>query len=215
MPHQARLAFWSGDLPTMRQWLDQLPARARAEERAVISYVIWSLSSGSWEFGLSTLSTYTETWLFDANTYTGPTALLQAMLLAQQGKAGLARVQYEAALVELSHRRKENPSDQTTRNSEVWIMLGLGRTEEARALHHTDVESLRRPFRVLMTSVWWYGPIPRSLLVGDRETALQLIREGASEAEGRKWIRRQLQTDVRMAPFRDDPQITALLADPK
>lgn len=52
--------------------------------------------------------------------------------------------------------------------------------------------------------------------MGERETALALMREaGASDPEGRATLRSRLATDRRLAPFRDDPEIKALLAEPE
>jgi hypothetical protein len=44
---------------------------------------------------------------------------------------------------------------------------------------------------------------------------LALIRDSAVDAEGRRVINLRMKWDVRMAPFRDDPEIVALLADAK
>jgi hypothetical protein len=62
---------------------------------------------------------------------------------------------------------------------------------------------------------WWFQPIPCNLLIAERAVALQLIREGAANDSGRSTIRQRMKLDPRMAPWRDDPEIAALLAEPK
>ena len=108
----------------------------------------------------------------------------------------------------------EKPSDLIGRNAEIWILLGLGRPEEAWALHRTAVEMVPRPQRVSGMTAWLYDPIPRCVLLGDRATALKLLREGAADAEGRKTIRDRLQADARMAPIREGPEVAVILAEP-
>jgi Flp pilus assembly protein TadD len=211
---KARAALLRGDMAEFRRWLDKVPARARAEERTVISAIIYAALTGESDYGLKSLQGFAEPWFYDANNYSGPAALPRAMLLQQAGKSGLARAQYEIAAADLARHRLEKPGDLTALNAEIWTFLGLGRLDEARALHRTAIEALRRPYRISAMTGWWFETIPRSLLLGDRTTALQLIREAAAEPEGRQTIRRRLQMDSRMGPFRDDPEITALLAEP-
>ncbi|MDI1338048.1 MAG: tetratricopeptide repeat protein, partial [Lacunisphaera sp.] len=211
---KARAAHMRGDLAGTRLWLDRVPARARTEERTVITSMVYAALSRDYEFGLKSLQGFAEPWFYDANNYSGPAALPRAILLAQEGKAGLARAQYEVALAAVARRKAENPSDQTYRRAEVWIMLGLGRQDEARALFRTALENYTRPYQISPLSGWVFDIIPMGLLVGERATAVQLIRESATSAEGRQTIRLRLQADARMATFRDDPEITALLAEP-
>jgi tetratricopeptide (TPR) repeat protein len=212
---KARAALLRGDLAEMRQWLDRVPARARTEERTVISGIIYASLSGDYDYGLAALQGFAEPWFYDAFNYSGPTALPRAEMLARQGKPGQARVHYEAALAELKRRQAASPSDFTGRAAEIWTLLGLGRREEALALHRIALEGLRRPWRVTALASWWFDVIPRALLLGDRETALALIRDSTVDAEGRRVIKLRMNWDARMAPFRDDPEIVVLLADTK
>jgi tetratricopeptide (TPR) repeat protein len=194
---------------------DRVPARARTEERTVISGIIYASLSGDYDYGLAALQGFAEPWFYDAFNYSGPTALPRAEMLARQGKPGQARVHYEAALAELKRRQAASPSDFTGRAAEIWTLLGLGRREEALALHRIALEGLRRPWRVTALASWWFDVIPRALLLGDRETALALIRDSTVDAEGRRVIKLRMNWDARMAPFRDDPEIVVLLADTK
>ncbi len=204
-----------GDFAEMRRWLDQVPARVRAEERTVTSSISYAMLGGDYAFGLKSLQGFAEPWFFDQANYAGPAALPQAMLLGLQGKSGLARAQYELALAELLRRRQTNPSDQTSRRAETWVRLGLGQLDEARAQYRTNLEAQARPHRVFAMTGWLFDFIPLGLLLGDRDTAVQLVREAASVPEGRKTIRHRMSVDARMALFRADPEIVALLAEPK
>jgi tetratricopeptide (TPR) repeat protein len=211
---KSRAALLRGNLAEMRQWLDQVPSRTRTEERTVISSIIYATLSGDYDYGLAALRAFAEPWFFDAFYYSGPASLPQAMLLEQQGKTGQARLQYQEAMAALARHRQEAPSDQTTHLAEIWTLRGLARLDEARALHRTTLETLQRPYRVSGLAVWWIDVIPRCLMLGDRATAVQLIREAAGEQEGRRTIVHRMRADARMAPFRDDPEIAALLAEP-
>ncbi|MDB6115194.1 MAG: hypothetical protein JWQ62_2139, partial [Lacunisphaera sp.] len=133
-------------------------------------------------------------------------------------------------------RQARTPGNATLRSLEVWIAHGLGRDEEARTLNRTRLETIRRPYQFAALSDWWFSVIPSCLLIGDRATALTLIREavtpsapaaasdrgerlgeGAPEtaaAGGRTALRMRFKFDPRMAPFRGDPEIQALLAEP-
>jgi tetratricopeptide (TPR) repeat protein len=212
---KSRAALLRGDIGEMRQWLDRVPPRLRSEERTVISSIIYSSLSGDYEYGLAALRAFAEPWFFDAFYYAGPAALPQATLLEQQGKTGLARAQYEEAMAALTRHHQEQPDDQTTRLAEIWTLRGLGRLDEARASNRTALETLRRPYRVSGLAVWWLDVIPCCLLLGEHATAVQLIREAAAERDGRRTILHRMKADARMAPFRDDPEIVALLAEPK
>ena len=77
-------------------------------------------------------------------------------------------------------------------------------------------ESLARPYVISPMATWWFQAIPANLLMGERETALALMREAcASIASGRATLHSRMAGDPRMAPFRDDPEIKALLAEPE
>ncbi|MEJ1970971.1 MAG: hypothetical protein WDM96_00120 [Lacunisphaera sp.] len=52
------------------------------------------------------------------------------------------------------------------------------------------------------------------MLLGERANALALIHEGAVAPTFRAQLRVALRVDPRMAPFRDDAEIKALLAEP-
>lgn len=208
---KARAALGRGDLAEMRRWLDRVPARARAEERTVTSAVVYATLSGDAAYGLAALQTFAEPWFYDANNYSGPAALPRAELLVRQGRPGQARTQYEAAWAEINRRKAENPGDTTGRLAEVWTLLGLGRKDEALALHRVAMESRWRPHRVPAMASWTFDSIPRALLVGDRAGALELMREAAADPENVRTLRLRLQWDARMEPFRKDPEIVAVV----
>jgi tetratricopeptide (TPR) repeat protein len=208
---KARAALGRGDLAEMRRWLDRVPARARAEERTVTSAFVYATLGGDAAYGLAALQTFAEPWFYDANYYSGPAALPRAELLARQGRPGQARVQYEAALAEINRRKAENPGDTTGRLAEIWTLHGLGRKDEALALHRVAMESRWRPHRVPTMVSWTFDAIPRALLVGDRAGALELMREAAAVPEDLRTLRLRMQWDARMAGYREDPEIAAVL----
>jgi len=212
---KARAQLIHGDLPAMRAWVERVPARARAEERTVVTSFFYALLSGDHDFGLKALQGFAEPWFNDTFNYSGPAALPQAELLQQQGRTAQARVQYEAALDELHRHQAANPADMTGRAAEGWILLGLGRREEARRAFWANLEAVRHPYRFGPMAAWWFDVIPAALLTGERDTALQLLREATAVEEGRQAIARRFPADPRLAAFRDDPEIKALLAAPE
>ena len=76
------------------------------------------------------------------------------------------------------------------------------------------LQRLNRPYRPVIMQ-WWHDTIPAQLLVGNRPEALALIREAVVAPAVRAQIRAALKIDHRMALFRDDPEIQALLQEPK
>jgi TolB-like protein/Tfp pilus assembly protein PilF len=235
---KSRIALWGrGDPAGMKALLERVPGRVRSLERVVFSRWAYAMATGQWEEGRIALEDLTSNWIEDFD-YIGPKALLAAQLLEQQGKPGLARLKYEAALAELRARQARTPGNATLRSLEVWIAHGLGRDEEARTLNRTRLESIRRPYQFAQLSDWWFSAIPGCLLIGDRPTALTLIREAVTPAKAVAWdgaeaqrlwegtpdttaaggrtaLRMRFKFDPRMAPFREDPEIVALLTEPK
>jgi tetratricopeptide (TPR) repeat protein len=203
-----------GDLPGMKQVLDQVPARVRAIERTVFGYFLYAAFTGEVDVGLEALNGFTDPWMIDFD-FRGPKALLVASLLEIAGKKELARVQYGLALTELTAARTRNPEDVANHISEAWILHGLGRTEEARAALRTFSEAMVRPHVQSPLSTWWFSAIPAHLLMGERAQALTLIREAiAAGNDGRQTIRLRLELDPRLASWRKDAEINALLAEP-
>jgi tetratricopeptide (TPR) repeat protein len=213
---KARLQFGlRNDFAGMKTWLDRVPARVRGTERSVFGYFIYAAFSGDPETGLEALRDFPQKWFQDFE-YAGPTALLNASLLELQGKKELARRQYEVAQGEIQRMRQTDPSRIGLNQVEFWTLLGLGRIEEAKASHRRVVEGSRRPYLHDMVNGWWFTVLPGSLLIGDRATALTLLRESVEmRPESRAAFRLRFQIDPRMAPFRDDPEIKALLAEPE
>ena len=218
-----------GDFTETKTLLDRIPPRMRSLERVVISRWLYAICGTDRADGIEALQSLTNSWVEDFY-YVGPKSLLMAALLEASGKRESARLQYEAALAELRDRQARAPSNLSLRYLEASALLGLGRADEARAAHRVAMEAVARPYRYDLFETWWFSDIPRCLLLDDRATALQLLREAAS---GSAWtpsgrasaevgsnnvrtaLRQAMRQDVRMAPFRDDPEIATLLADPK
>ncbi|MBI5771428.1 MAG: TIR domain-containing protein [Verrucomicrobia bacterium] len=238
---KARIALnVRGNFAEMKSLLDRIPPRMRSLERVVLSRWMYAIAGTDREEGLRALQSLTNPWVEDFY-YVGPKSLLQATLYEAAGKQETARSHFQAALGEIRARQARAPTDANLRNGEFWSLLGIGRTEEARAAYRFVQESVRRPYRYDPFSNWWFSTIPRALLVGERATAVELIREAvsadianragrsladddasdalsgraASLLNSRAAIRLAMKQDVRMAPFRDDPEIAVLLAEPK
>ncbi|MDI1249901.1 MAG: TIR domain-containing protein [Lacunisphaera sp.] len=213
---KARLQFGlRNDFAGMKTWLDRVPARVRGTERAVFSYFLYAGLGGDPEAGLAALRDFPEKWFTDFE-YAGPTALLNASLLELQGKKELARRQYEVAQGEILRMRQTDPGRVGLSQVEFWTLLGLGRTEEAKISYRRVVEGSRRPYVQDMVNGWWFTTIPAALLIGDRTTALTFLRESVvTRPESRAAFRLRFQIDPRMAPFRHDPEIKLLLAEPR
>jgi tetratricopeptide (TPR) repeat protein len=231
---KARIALWMrGDVAEMKALLDRVPARVRSIERVVLSRWAYAMVSGDYEEGRVALTNLTSNWVEDFD-YVGPKALLVAQLFELEGKRELARLQYEAALLEVRARQTRAAGAPNLRRLEAWILHGLGRDAEARGGHRAAIEAIARPYRFARMAQWWFTAIPAGLLIGERASALQLIREavdpantaqerpgiGDSEirvapepaAEARAALRMHFQFDPRVARFRDDPEIVALLS---
>jgi tetratricopeptide (TPR) repeat protein len=183
---KARIALnVRGDFAETKALLDRVPPRMRALERVVISRWLYAISGTDREEGVGALQSLTNTWIEDFY-YVGPRALLMAVLLEVSGKRESARLHYEVALREIRERQARAAADIGLRNIEAWALIGLGRLEEARAVNRVVLEALRRPYAYDLFDTWWFSPIARCLLAGDRETATQLIRESVSGAGRRE-----------------------------
>ncbi|MBC7368449.1 MAG: hypothetical protein H7343_16830, partial [Undibacterium sp.] len=204
-----------GDLAGMRTWLDKVPARVNTQERTVFSRFLYAVLSGDYDYGFAALRGYTEPWFLDVAEYGGPTALLHAFLFELKGKTALARVQYEAALVEVQRQKLAMPTDLWVRRAEIWALRGLGRLDEARALNRAYAEIMPRPIVLSPVGGWIFSPAALSLLLEDRPLALALLREGSDGPSGREALRVHFQTDPRMKPFRDDPEINVFFQTDK
>lgn len=216
LAYKARLRFaLHNDLAGMRAYLDRVPARVRASERTVLSYFMYSAHSGDTAPGLEALREFSEAWLNDFE-YRGPRALLEAALLAIAGKKQTAQIQYAAALAEVQKQRAERPGDTSLLIMEAWCLHGLGRNAEARATLLTCNEGTMRPYTFSPINPWWFQVVPANLLFGDREFALVLLRDTIAKLPlTRDVLRLRLDLDPRMAPFRADPEIVAILGPAK
>jgi hypothetical protein len=96
---------------------------------------------------------FTEPWLLD--------------LIARRGPA---------ALVEVQRQKLAMPTDLWVRRAEIWVMRGLGRLDEARALNRAFVEIIPRPILLSPVGGWFFSSTASSLLLEDRSLALTLLR---------------------------------------
>ena len=203
-----------GDVPGMKTWLDRVPERQRMQTRVASALATYAEVAGNAREAVKLLSDLPDTWLSDFD-FTGPKALLLGNVLAIDGRRDLARLQYEAALVEIKRTEEQSPTDLRLRRAEFWALVGLGRREEALATLQILLQGTARPFRVTMNNSWWHGYVRAALLLDQRAPALELLREAADNPTSRMILRHQFDLDPRMAPLRGDPEIKALLAEPE
>ena len=108
-----------------------------------------------------------------------------------------------------------DPTDLRPARAELWVQLGLGHRDDARAALRLNLQTRPTPYRWNTKFVWWTGALRGCLLLDERAQALALLKEACAESTGRLLLRNLFRVDPKMAPFRDDPEITALLAEPK
>ena len=211
---QARMRLWvHGDPAGMKALLDRVPQRSRGIERVAISRFIYSMVSGQTEDGLEALRALPNAWIEDFD-FAGPKHMLQGELLVRAGKPGLARLEFEAALAEVNRQKDRAPTAVSPRAAEVWILHRLGRAEDARAGLPLVMDSVQRPYRLSLYSQWMFQTPVLLLMMGEREAALQLLKEASEKAVGRQLLRTALRLDPLMAPWRDDPEIKRLVIEP-
>ena len=203
-----------GDTVAAKAWLDRVPERQRSGVRYASTLSTYASISGDTGPAIEVLNDLSDTWLSDFN-FTGPKALLLGDLLVVAGRKDLARLQYEAALIEIKREKTRDPTDLRVRRAEFWTLLGLGLRDEAHAVLRILLDGSARPYRVTMNNNWWSGPVRASLLMGERGPALALIREAVVDSQSRLLLKNSFKLDPRMAPFRDDAEINALLAEPE
>jgi tetratricopeptide (TPR) repeat protein len=203
-----------GDVTAMKTWLDRVPERQRPNTRAVHALAVYAGVTGQTAEAEKRLFDLTDAWLTDFDFY-GPKALLLGELIQIDGRAELARVQLDEALTLVQRERARSPTDARLLRPEFWTLFLLGRNDEARASLHLYHQGLSRPYLYSVNTSWWSGPIQAELLLGERNSALTLIRETRQNPQSRQLLRNMLRLDPRMKPFRADPEIVALLAEPK
>lgn len=203
-----------GDLVTMKQLIDRVPERQRNNTRVVNARYTHAMLSGDTREALQALNQLADEWLTDFNL-TVPKTLMTGNLAQLEGRKDLARSLFEAALATSVAEAAKNPNDVRPRRAEMWSLIGLGRLEEARAIQRIFLQSLNRPFFTDITAATWANPIISCLLLDLRTDALSLLRDSSGDANCRRILRNMFKLDPRLAPWREDPEITALLAEPR
>ena len=211
---KAWLAVWAhGDLEAMKLWIDRVPDRQRSNTRVVNARYLHALFSGDTRQALRALNELTDEWLTDFDL-TVPKTLLAGNLAQLEGRSDLARVQFEAALTTVNAELEKTPNDVRPLRAKLWVLIGLGRVEEARGLQRIFLQSLTRPYLTNITRANWANPIISCLLLDFRADALSLLRDSSGEASCRRVLRNLFKLDPRLKPWRDDAEINALLAEP-
>jgi len=214
MVWKAWFALWvHGDLPGMKAWLDRVPERQRGSTRVASARFLHALMSGETGPALRALNELNDEWLTDFE-FTGPKALLMGNLALIDGRNDLARVQFEAALSAVAAEEARTPTDLRPQRAKLWVLIGLGRLEEARAIQRVLLQSHGRSYSITMRNVSWSNPIVSCLLLGFTDEAVALLKISAAESQTRVVLRNMFRLDPRLQPWRADPEIMALLAEP-
>ena len=203
-----------GDVGGMTLWLDRMPERQRTNARLANAYAVEALVTGDTAPARRVLESITDTWLTDAS-YIFPRAMLVGDLDAIDGKDDAARINYQAALDEIRRALAAAPTDLRPRRAELWVELALGHREEALAALRVNLQRAPHPYRWNLNLTWWTSSLRACLLLGERAEGMTQLREACAEPQGRLLLRNLFRVDPKVAPFRDDPEIAALLAEPK
>src|SRR5262249_39049974 len=97
---------------------------------------------------------------------------------------------------------------------ELWIQLGLGHTEEARAAWRTNMQLRPKPYNWGIDLVWWSSPLRAGFLLGERAESLALLKEATAQPVGRLLLRNLFRADPTMARSGEDPGMVALRPEP-
>ena len=203
-----------GDIDGMKRWLERMPERQRTNAGLMNAYVVLATVSGQTGPARRLLESIGDTWLADG-TYTFPKALLAGELDQLDGHDDIARIQFEAAHKEVQARLAADPTDLRPMRAAMWVQLGLGHRDQARAALQINLQLRPTPYHWTLNLTWWTSALRACLLLDERAQAITLLREACAESTGRLLLRNLFHVDPKMAPFRDDPEIVALLAEPK
>ncbi len=202
-----------GSVQGMTDWLGRVPERQRTNARLANAYAVEALVTGKVKTAQGVVESITDTWLADG-TYIFPKAMLVGDLESIAGHEDLARKSYEAALEELHRMQAADLTDIRPIRGELWVQLALKNREEARAALRLNLQKAPHPYRWHFIMTWWSSSLRACLLLGEREAALTQLKEACAEPQGRLILRNLFHVDPAMAPFRDEPAIVALLAEP-
>ena len=203
-----------GDVEGMKRWLERMPDRQRTNAGMANTYAVLATVTGQTGAARRLLESIGDTWLADGS-YTFPKALLVGELEQLDGHDDIARLQFEAAQKEVQARLAADPTDLRPMRAEMWVQIGLGHRDEARAALRINLQRRPTPYHWTLNLTWWTGALRACLLLDERAQAITLLNEACVEPTGRLLLRNLFRVDPMMAPFRDDPDIVALLAEPK
>ena len=203
-----------GDAAAMASWMAKVPERERSTARMINTYAVVAEITGQTEDMRRLLNSINDAWLNDGG-YIFPKAMLAGDVAALDKQTDVARIQYEAALKDVRALQSTDPTDTRYLRAELWIQLGLGDTAAARAALRINQQLAPKPYRWTMNMVWWSSSLRAEFLLGERAEAMTHLKEAAIQPVSRLLLRNLMNADPKMAPFRDDPEVVALLADPK
>ncbi len=189
-----------------------MPERQRTNARLANAYAVEALVTGDTASARRVLDAITDTWLADEG-YVFPKAMLLGNLEAIDGHDDLARLSYEAALEEIRRAQTTDPTDLRPRRAELWVQLALDRREEALAALRVNLQKAPHPYVWKINMTWWTSAPRACLLLGERASALTLLKEACADPQSRLLLRNLFRVDPKMAEFRNKPEIAALFAE--
>ena len=134
--------------------------------------------------------------------------------MAAAGSRAGPRAQQFPGADQIHRREHDEPEDLRPQRAELWVQLALGHRAEALAALRINLQKRPNPYRWNITLTWWTSSLRACLLLGERAEAMTQLREACAEAQGRLLLRNLFHVDPKMTPFRDDPEIVALLKEP-
>ncbi|HVT73881.1 MAG TPA: adenylate/guanylate cyclase domain-containing protein [Lacunisphaera sp.] len=202
-----------GDIEGMQRCLDRMPERQRTNARLVNTYAVLATVTGQTGPARRLLEATTDTWLADGS-YIFPKEMLLGELEAIDRHDEVARLHFEAALEEIHRRQAADPADLRPVRAELWTQLALGHRDAARAALRINLQLAPHPYHWNLNMSWWSSALRAAWPLEERAEAMTLLKEACAEDQGRRLLRNLFRVDPLMTPFRDDPAIKALLAEP-
>lgn len=199
------------DVPAARRTLDAVPGEFRLNDRTVFTRYMIANADGDVAEAIRALATLPGDFIIDFGRT--PKRLLVGDLWRRQGNEVLARREYEAALAEIARERATNP-DAGFHYPETWLLLRLGRREEARAKTALVYAMATRPHRLRGVTNHGYGSISLLLHLDERAKAIELLREAVATDWTRRMLAGNFAINPDLAPWREDAEIQALLREP-
>ena len=207
---QKAYLFWMmhGDSAAMKHWLDQLKGPLRLSPRYAVNLFLYAQATGDSAEALEALRALPSDMISEF-LYLGPKQLLEAELLASQGKSELARLTYQTALERAEPAVKASPTELRLRIARGWILRALGRLDDAKADAAVALEGEDRPYRF---HAWAFETCDLYFALGDHTTGLVLLKEALASKIYRKALLNRVRVDPVLRAWAKDPGVSAVLS---